>query len=108
MAKEFAKGFYNSKAWKICRKAYVDKRISIDGGMCEVCKERIGYILHHTVILTAQNINDPDIALNPLYLRWECKECHDKEEGHWLDGKEQSECLCGFDSNGQPIDRRDL
>ena len=37
MAKEFARAFYNSKRWKDCRRAYIAKRISIDGGMCETC-----------------------------------------------------------------------
>ena len=38
MAKEFAKGFYNSKQWKKCREAYIAHRKAIDGGMCETCK----------------------------------------------------------------------
>ena len=63
MAKEFAKAFYNSKRWKDCRRAYIAKRIAIDGGMCETCHEVPGYIVHHKIELTPDNINDPDIAL---------------------------------------------
>ena len=47
MAKEFARAFYNSKRWKDCRRAYIAKRISIDGGMCETCHEVPGYIGQH-------------------------------------------------------------
>lgn len=108
MAKQFAKKFYNSAAWKKCKKSYVDWRISVDGGMCEKCRQRIGYILHHKEKLTPTNINNPDITLNWAMLSWECKQCHDREEGHWLDSKPTSELLCGFDENGQPIDQRDI
>lgn len=46
MAKEFARAFYNSKRWKDCRRAYIAKRISIDGGMCE------------TYVVMQDNINE--------------------------------------------------
>lgn len=35
MAREFAKKFYNSKAWRKCRTTYIEHRVAIDGGMCE-------------------------------------------------------------------------
>ena len=35
MAKEYAKAFYNSEAWKKTRKAYYDSK----GGMCERCQK---------------------------------------------------------------------
>ena len=62
--KEFAKGFYNSRAWKKCRRAYIDSRIMVDGGMCEICGERVGYIVHHKELLTPTNITDPSITLS--------------------------------------------
>ena len=98
MAKEFAKKFYRSKAWKSCRNSYIAKRVTIDGGMCERCKERVGYILHHKVLLTSQNINDPYIALNHSQLEYLCKPCHDDEHYADIHGP-----TCKFGSDGQPI-----
>lgn len=79
MAKEFAKKFYRSKAWKKCRKSYIAKRKSIDGGVCERCKDNIGYIVHHKEELTIYNINDSSITLNHDNLEYVCKVCHDNE-----------------------------
>ena len=101
--KEFAKGFYNSAAWKKCRRAYIDSRIMVDGGMCERCGERVGYIVHHKELLTPTNITDPNITLSFDNLQYVCKPCHDEEEGHLIQRK--GSC-CGFDAEGQPIDKR--
>ena len=68
MAKEFARAFYNSKRWKDCRRAYIAKRISIDGGMCETCHEVPGYIVHHKIELTPDNISD--LPSKRKYERW--------------------------------------
>ena len=105
MAKEWAKSFYNSKAWRSCRDSYRDMRISIDGGLCEVCRKEIGSIVHHIVELTQQNISDPEIALNHSNLRYDCKECHDWEEGHFYESHGVSRTRCAFDASGQPIER---
>lgn len=79
MAREFAKSFYNSKEWKKCRKAYIAYRQSIDGGLCESCKETVGYIVHHKEELTPANINDPDVTLSFSNLKYDCHICHQKE-----------------------------
>lgn len=81
MAREFAKSFYKSKAWQKCRGAYIKHRKSIDGGLCESCHERPGYIVHHKIELTPENINDPDIALGLRNLKYDCIECHNQENG---------------------------
>ncbi len=73
------KEFYKSMPWLRARRAFVSSRILIDGGMCQVCGERPGKIVHHTVWLNDVNCNDPDIALNPELLRYECQLCHNKE-----------------------------
>lgn len=80
LARDFAKDFYNSGAWRRCRKAYIKHRISIDGGMCEVCRENLGYIVHHKIWLSPENIDNPDIALSFDNLRYECQTCHNREE----------------------------
>ena len=100
MAKEWARQFYGSKAWKTTRQAYINKRIAIDGGMCEACHLRPGVIVHHKRHLNKDNINNPDVALNHMNLMLECKACHDREEEHFIKKKK---ILCGFDKNGQPL-----
>lgn len=79
MAKEFAKSFYNSKTWKRCRESYIAYRRAVDGGLCESCHEAPGYIVHHKIELTPDNINDPDIALGFGNLKYDCHVCHQKE-----------------------------
>lgn len=87
MAKEFAKKFYSSKAWLSCRDSYIDKRVLIDGGLCEKCHEEPGYIVHHVTELTPNNISNPLIALNHDNLQYVCKKCHDKEHGVFCNTK---------------------
>ena len=82
MAKEWAIKFYNSTAWKECRWAYI---VSVNG-LCERC-ERAGYIVHHKILLTPSNIDDPMITLNHLHLEYVCKTCHDDEHGVGSKGK---------------------
>ncbi|WP_135553201.1 HNH endonuclease [Paenibacillus cymbidii] len=72
--KSWARAFYNSKAWLICRAAYIAKVF----GLCERCGAP-GKIVHHTVWLTPQNINDPSISLNHDLLEYLCQDCHNKE-----------------------------
>lgn len=106
MAKEFAERFYNSSLWKKCRKAFISERISIDGGLCQVCKDVTGYIVHHKITLDATNIVNPDISLNFDNLMYVCKDCHDRFEGHGVGTKLKP--LCVFDASGQPISLRDI
>ena len=102
MAKEWAKSFYKSKSWLRCRNSYIQKRIMIDGGICEVCKEHAGYIVHHKKILTPNNISDPMVSLNHENLSYECKGCHDKHEGHGIGGHGIG-LRVTFDEKGQPV-----
>ena len=106
MAKEFAKAFYNSKKWYKCKNSYIAERIMLDGGLCEECKENIGYIVHHKISITPYNINDPDITLNHSNLEYVCKECHDMFEGHGI--HRGLKPLCRFDEQGQPISLREI
>jgi len=70
--------------------------------MCQICGRQLGYIVHHTVWLTPDNINDPDITLNHELLMYVCLDCHNKIE---QEGAEPDYC---FDDDGQlvPIDGR--
>lgn len=86
MAREFAKAFYHSQAWKQTQAAYTKKA----GGLCEMCLQHglvtAGVIVHHKIHLTADNINDQDITLNPKNLILLCRDCHaavHKPEKRW-------------------------
>ena len=107
MAKDWAKAFYNSPAWRAVRQSYISERVSIDGGLCEVCHQRLGYIVHHKKKLTPLNVYDPSIALNKENLSYECKYCHDREEGHYIGPGGAKISTCVFDSFGNPISVRE-
>jgi hypothetical protein len=96
MAQDFAKAFYNSKAWKDCRDGYIKSVF----GLCERCPKP-GYIVHHIIELTPENINDPDITLNWDNLEYLCLECHNSAHG---DSGVVREGLI-FDECGQLIER---
>lgn len=102
MARDFSRAFYSSALWLRCRSGYIALRRSIDGGMCETCHERPGYIVHHKTELTPENINDPDIALNFDNLKYDCLTCHNKENGR---GAKEAEGLVRyvFDEEGNMI-----
>ena len=76
--------FYTSWVWRRCRKAFAESK----GNLCERClkkgiiepgsKDRLLEV-HHKVPLTADNVTDPDVALNWANLELLCKDCHDAE-----------------------------
>ena len=101
---DFAKGFYDGAAWRACRASFVSSRISIDGGLCQRCRKRLGYIVHHTTELTPENIHDPEIALNHARLEYLCLDCHNMEPGHFAnrDGKRQTREFV-FDADGDLV-----
>jgi 5-methylcytosine-specific restriction endonuclease McrA len=75
------KRFYKTANWQACR-AYVWKR---DGGLCVDCKKK-GMItpaeeVHHVIPLTAENVKDPNVSLNPENLVSLCRECHKNRHG---------------------------
>lgn len=77
----WAESFYKSKAWQACR-AYIMSR---DAGLCVDCR-KAGRItaaeeVHHIKELTPDNINDPEVTLNPSNLVSLCRECHKARHG---------------------------
>lgn len=106
MAQAYAKAFYKTAKWLKCRQSYIDSRIMQDGGLCEECHDRPGYIVHHKIRLTESNIQNPEVSLNHENLEYVCKECHDEFEGHGLNKAVKP--LCMFDSTGQPISLREV
>lgn len=75
MARDFAKKFYNSKAWKKARLAYIYKKF----GLCERCIKPNSKQVHHIKKLTPENIDNPEITLNEDNLEVLCDECHQLE-----------------------------
>lgn len=95
MAKDYSRAFYNSKAWKECRKQVLRR----DLYTCAYCYGRASEV-HHVIELTPQNINDMSIALNPDNLLSLCHSCHDKiTKGYTGDIQEGYV----FDDDGQVI-----
>lgn len=79
--KPFARKFYKGKAWQSVR----DYVMSRDARLCQDCLKQ-GKIttaeeVHHIVEITPDNINNPDITLNPDNLVSLCKECHAARHG---------------------------
>lgn len=105
MAKGFAKSFYNSIAWQKARNTYIKERVGIDGGMCERCKKDLGYIVHHKIKLTEENIDKPEVSLNYNNFEYLCKACHD--EVHCIDihGERKKKQRCYFDEQGNPREK---
>ena len=79
MAREFAKDFYRSQAWRKARQAYIDQRMAIDGGLCELCQTERGTEGHHKIFLRPENIDDESITLNPENFQLLCYGCHQLE-----------------------------
>lgn len=96
--KDYAKEFYQSKAWKQTRR-YVFER---DLGLCRRCGKP-GEIVHHIVYLTPENINDPSISLNIDNLETLCRDCHAAEH----EGEMATVSGLAFNENGDLIERGD-
>ena len=97
MAKEFARKFYDSPAWRKVRKSYIAHRMTIDGGLCEMCHDKPGYIVDHIEELTPENINDQMITMHYRNFQYLCQACHNRKTF----GKEEDR-YC-FDDEGNPI-----
>ena len=93
------KQFYKSGAWKRARRDFIDFRLSIDGGLCQVCGQEPGLIVHHKIWLDDINCNDPDISLNPDNFLYECQTCHNKEK----DPRKATPGRCLYGPNGEII-----
>jgi len=105
MAKDFAVKFYNSKAWRNTRRAVWQR----DKGMCTIpgCY-RPASDVHHIIELTPENIDDPNIALNPENLRSLCWRCHrDIHRAQDRERKERADSfgrVIIFDADGYPVE----
>lgn len=103
MAKEWAKWFYNSDAWKSTRKAV----LLACGYTCELCGGHAEEV-HHEIELTPENIRDPAATLNPQLLHPLCGNCH-KLVTKRQKQKRKADCDSGycFDADGNLTPRGD-
>lgn len=100
MAKQWAKAFYNSAAWKHTRAAVLarDRYLCTEKGCFNPAEE-----VHHIKELTETNVHDMNISLNMNNLRSLCSECHkaitkrEHQKGYGI----LPDIV--FDENGYPI-----
>ena len=95
MARDFARGFYNSQKWRSTQRAYMLSKNYI----CERCG-KVASIVHHKTYISPQNISDPNITLNWDNLEALCTTCHQNE--HFINGKVTAPGL-SFDEEGNLI-----
>lgn len=91
--------FYNSSAWRKVRNVMISK----SHGICCRCGKTFNsrdLIVHHKIFLDAENINNPEIALNCDNLEVLCWECHN----HIHSKNEDMNRDMVFDSDGNIID----
>ena len=93
------KQFYKTKAWQRARKSFIDERMAVDGGICQVCGVEPGLIVHHKIWLDDINCNDPDISLNADNFLYECQTCHNKER----DPRRATPGRCLYGPDGEVI-----
>ena len=94
MAREFAKKFYKSKAWKKCREYIYNKY----HGLCVECGKP-GEEVHHITWLSPDNINDTSTTLGEDNLILLCRDCHMAKHRK----KEVTKNGLVFDDNGELI-----
>lgn len=102
MARDFSKSFYNSLKWKNARECYISSKF----GICERCGKPDAKQVHHKTYLTPDNINNPEISLNPDNFELLCDICHQKEHNEkfspiaWgLEFNDNGELVKHFDNN---------
>jgi 5-methylcytosine-specific restriction protein A len=93
MAKDWAKPFYASTAWRRQRVAALKR----DAFTCQRCGFRANEV-HHKIELTEKNITDPGVTLALSNLESLCRDCHAQET---LRGTEIADGYF-FDDHGQP------
>lgn len=89
--------FYHSSAWKRISRAFLLSKNYI----CERCGQP-AEIAHHRRYLTAENVLNPDISLNPDNLEALCLDCHNTE--HFGQGGATAAGLA-FDQHGDLIEK---
>lgn len=74
MAKDYAKKFYKSAAWRQCKDGYLKTQDYI----CERCNGP-AKIVHHKRYIDSNSINDSTVTLAWDNLEALCQDCHTRE-----------------------------
>ena len=100
MAKDYARTFYDSQAWRRTREAYLQSKHYI----CEDCGGTAS-VVHHITYIKPWNVNDPSITLNWDNLKAVCEKCHAEEHSRDLKKRGGEARLNGiaFDEEGNVI-----
>lgn len=83
-----------------CRKEYLDLAQSCkiaSGGVCARCGDvfDIGELRpHHKIELTLDNVDDPQIALNPANIEVLCHECHNATHNRFGQARSKARLRC--------------
>lgn len=86
--------FYQSEAWKRVRRMIRAERM----GVCEDCGG-VGTEVHHIIPLSADNVSDPTISINPKNLQLLCRECHNSKRAREVQVRDE----LMFDEKGNLI-----
>ena len=78
-------GFYNDKKW-IAVRNFVRKRDEMTCRICGSYNEN-RYEVDHIIELTWENVDDPNIALNPENCQLLCFKCHKEKTRRDKQGK---------------------
>lgn len=99
MAKDWAKQFYNSHAWKQQRQYILqrDHYTCTEPGCYQPATE-----VHHIIELTESNVNDINICLNENNLRSLCHNCHSRITKEIKNGNNNILVSISFDEYGYP------
>lgn len=100
MAKDYARAFYDSPAWRRTREAYLQSKHYI----CEDCGGAAS-VVHHITYIKPWNVNNPEITLNWDNLKAVCEKCHAQEHAQDLKkrGGEARRNGVAFDEEGNLI-----
>ncbi len=108
VARDFSRAFYKSHQWLNTRKAYMETQLDTPFGiippyMCERCFEDgklvPAKVVHHKIVLSPMNINNPEVTLAFKNLQRVCQDCHAKLHSGF------EEPRVAFDENGNVIRR---
>lgn len=91
---------YSSKKWQSIRSQVIQR----DRGLCQIClknkKLKPGYIVHHIIALTIQNMNNEAIAYGIDNMVCVCNDCHERIHNRKVEATVEG---VAFNKNGEVI-----